>query len=118
MKKTEIGQLGENAACQYLKKKHYRILSRNYRKKYGEIDIIAQKANKLTFVEVKTRSGTDYGMPSEAVNFYKQQKIIKTAQAYLLEADFDGEVTFDVLEVFLSDGRVLSIHHIENAFVT
>ena len=118
MNSLKIGKLGEDAACDYLKKKHYQILARNYRKKYGEIDIIARKANKLIFAEVKTRSGTGYGMPSEAVNFYKQQKIIKTAQAYLLETRFDGEVTFDVLEVFLSGGTVLSVNHIENAFLT
>lgn len=118
MNKSELGMLGENAACRCLKKKHYHILARNYRKKFGEIDIIAQKGDKLVFAEVKTRSGVEYGMPSEAVNFYKQQRIIKTAQAYVLENDFDGDVSFDVLEVFLSCGKVLHVNHIENAFVT
>ena len=80
--KTQIsGKLGEDAACKYLKKQNYQILERNYRKRYGEIDIIAQKSNKLIFAEVKTRSGERYGTPSEAVTFSKQQKIIKTAEA-------------------------------------
>ena len=118
MNAQQSGKLGENAACVYLKKKRYAILARNYRKRFGEIDIIAQRKSKIVFVEVKTRSGAGYGMPSEAVDYYKQQKIIKTAQSYLLEHRLDGEIAFDVIEVLLSGGKVLSVNHIENAFIT
>lgn len=112
------GKRGEDAACQYLKKKNYTILARNYRKRYGEIDIIAQKGSKIVFAEVKTRSNNRYGIPSEAVVFSKQQKIIKTACAYLSEHGLVTEVAFDVIEVFISGSKVLSVNHIENAFTT
>lgn len=118
MNAQQRGKLGEDTACVYLKKKRYAILARNYRKRFGEIDIIAQRKSKIVFVEVKTRSGAGYGMPSEAVDYYKQQKIIKTAQSYLLEHRLDGETAFDVIEVLLSGGKVLSVNHIENAFIT
>ena len=118
MNTRERGKLGEDAACAYLKKQRYTILARNYRKRFGEIDVIAKRQNKIAFVEVKTRSGTGYGMPCEAVNYEKQQKIIKTAQSYLLKHRFDGEISFDVIEVLLSGEKVLSVNHIENAFIT
>ncbi len=117
--KTQIrGMLGENAACKYLKKKNYRILERNFRKRYGEIDIIAENEERIAFVEVKTRSATLYGMPCEAVTYSKQQKMIKTAQAYITEHDLDGAFAFDIIEVLLEKGKILSLNHIEDAFLT
>lgn len=110
------GNLGENEACKYLKKKSYKIMERNYRKKCGEIDIIAQKGDKIAFVEVKTRSKTDYGEPAEYVTYNKQQKIKKTALFYIGENDIDADFSFDIAEVFIDDKKVLSINYIENAF--
>ncbi len=110
------GNLGENEACKYLKKNNYKILKRNYSKRYGEIDIIAQKGSKIAFVEVKTRSKTEYGEPSEAVTYKKQQKIKKTALSYISENDIDADFTFDIIEVLIDNKKVLSINHIENAF--
>ena len=117
--KTQIsGRLGEDAACKYLKKKRYQILERNYHTRYGEIDIVAKKGDCVAFVEVKTRSATDYGMPSEAVTLSKQQKIIKTAQTYIQEQDLDAVFSVDIIEVLLEKGKVASLNHIENAFTT
>lgn len=118
MNNQSSGLLGENAACAFLQRQKYRILERNYRKRCGEIDIIAQKGNKIVFVEVKTRSGSLYGTPGEAVTHTKQQKIIKTAQAYICENNLDAEFSFDVIEIFYKGTAVLSLNHIENAFST
>ncbi len=118
MKTQTSGKLGEDAACHYLKKKRYQILERNYRKRFGEIDIVAKKDNRIAFVEVKARSASDYGIPCEAVTYSKQQKIIKTAQAYISEQNLDAEFAFDIIEVMLEKGKVLSVHHIEDAFTT
>lgn len=115
--KTQIrGKIGEDASAKHLKKIGYNILARNYRKRYGEIDIIAQKGNKIIFAEVKTRTRTDFGEPSEAVTISKQQKIIKTAESFIMENGLDGEFAFDIFEVLISGLRVVSLNHIENAF--
>ena len=110
------GKVGENAACRYLKKKGYDILERNYRKRYGEIDIIAQKDDLCVFVEVKTRADTAYGMASEAVTKTKQNKMVRTAKCYIMEHDLDAVFSFDVIEVYHKGLKVLSVNHIENAF--
>lgn len=116
MKAQINGKRGEDAACKFLKKNHYAILERNYRKRCGEIDIIAQKDETIIFVEVKTRADVSYGTPAEFVTYEKQQKIIKTAQTYVVEQGLDAAYSFDVIEVFLTGNKVSRINHIENAF--
>lgn len=110
------GNRGEHAACKYLIQKGYRILERNFRKRYGEIDIIAQKNDVISFVEVKTRSTTDFGNACEAVTPKKQQKIIRTANAYIMEKELDAGFSFDIIEVYIVGRKIVSIHHMENAF--
>lgn len=106
------GDIGENIACKYLIKNHYKILERNFKNSIGEIDIIARHKKEIVFVEVKSRTNTAYGEPKEAVNFSKQQKIEKVAICYLkLKKLENSNVRFDVIEVL--DGHV---SHIENAF--
>src|SRR3989344_4381790 len=73
-------QKGENIACEFLKKKGYKIIERNFRKGYGEIDIIAIKDKTLVFVEVKTRTSNAYGTPFEAISYFKLKSLVKTAQ--------------------------------------
>ena len=92
------GKAGEHAASKYLKKNGYKILERNFRKTYGEIDIIAQKGENIAFVEVKTRKSSSYGTPAEFVTVSKQKKIIKTAYTYIQEHQLDAEFTFDIIE--------------------
>ena len=116
-KKT--GDKGEDYTADYLKKNGYKILSRNYRKSYGEIDIIASKGKIICFVEVKTRHSGTLSQPYEAVDFRKQSKIIKTAAAYLIQNRIESECRFDVSEVFV-DKETLKldrINYIENAFI-
>lgn len=83
--RKNLGQEGEDKAANTLQDLGYKILARNYKNKIGEIDIIAKDGAVLCFVEVKTKSGSGYGSPEEMVHKRKQQKIIKTAQLYLLE---------------------------------
>ena len=115
----EVGAIGEHKASLYLKNHGYKILERNFFAKTGEIDIIAQKDGIVAFVEVKTRMQEVYGKPAEAVNYYKQKNIIKTAQLYLMKCGFEKECRFDVIEVYLKKnvfGYKAKINHIENAF--
>lgn len=106
------GKIGENKAKEYLVKKGYKIIELNYRNKIGEIDIIASKKKRLIFVEVKSRETLQYGRPSDAVDFRKQQKLRNVATVYLkMKKLINAECQFDVIEI-LGD----EINHIENAF--
>ena len=110
--KRRQGNEGEDKACEYLKKRGYKILARNYAAKTGEIDIIASLRNALIFVEVKTRADNAYGGALAAVGAAKQDKITKTAINYIKENKprFDA-VMFDIIT--LTGGR---LEHIKNAF--
>jgi putative endonuclease len=115
--KQNIGRVGEDIASTYLVSKEYNILTRNYRFKRGEIDIIAQKEDKFIFVEVKTRSSNNYGHPEDFVDERKQKEIIKTAEAFLEEQLHEGEIRFDIISVeFQGNDKPPTIYHIEDAF--
>ena len=116
MSNQSVGKLGEDLVCSHLKKNGYKILERNYRLPYGEIDIIAAKKNHTAFVEVKTRNSEAFGTPAEAVGARKQKSIILAAQQYIAQyAKMDENYTFDVAEVTFKNG-IPVIHYIENAF--
>jgi putative endonuclease len=113
MNKREQGSHYETMAAEYLKNKGYEIITQNFFSKNGEIDIIAKDTDTLVFCEVKYRSNTRYGLPEEAVDYRKQDKIRKTAAYYLYRNNFPVEtrVRFDVIAVL---GE--KITHIEDAF--
>lgn len=112
------GLIGEKLAVNYIKNKGYGILDCNYRTKLGELDIIAKKEDIIIFIEVKTRTSSIFGAPSEAVNYKKQQTIRKLSQQYILYKGLDKDCfnyRFDVIEVKLIEKKY-KICHIENAF--
>ncbi len=110
--KKLLGRVGEKKAAEFLKKLGYKIECMNYKTHIGEIDIIAKDEKCIVFVEVKTRSGEDYGAPSEAVDYKKQEKIIKVANEYLVKSKkTDSQCRFDVVEI--NNGE---INHIIDAF--
>lgn len=87
-------------ACDYLKKRDYKILERNFRCRSGEIDIIALDQDYLVFIEVKYRKDKAFGSPRESVNYYKQRNITKVASYYLLINNaYDYNCRFDVVEI-------------------
>lgn len=111
-----LGRTGEDRAAALLRRKGCRILERNYRVAYGEIDIIARQGETILFVEVKARSGTAFGQPGEAVTYRKQQTIRRVALGYLQSKDWmELPVRFDVIEV-LHGERGWTLNHIEQAF--
>jgi len=83
----EVGDEGEALACQILRNKGYKILERNYRSRFGEIDIIAEIGKVIVMVEVKYKEDQGFGLPQEAVTKQKLKKIIKTAQIYLHDTE-------------------------------
>lgn len=121
---TEIGRFGEDAAAKHLRKNGYRILERNFRASHNEIDIIAENKDTLVFVEVKTRHGSDFASPIEAVTPAKQKRTIAAARAYLYKNGCSKQIRFDVIEVYLEraprfSARALalrSLEHIVDAF--
>lgn len=83
MKKQETGKLGEELACRTLRKKGYRIIERNYRCRYGEIDIIARNNKILLFVEVRSKTGDVFGTPAESVTRLKKERLSSSIMSYL-----------------------------------
>jgi putative endonuclease len=113
-KNIEIGKKGEDMAADYLKRKNYRILARNYRSGRIEIDIIAIHGDQLVFIEVKTRTGSEFGYPEESVDDAKQDAIQTCAEDYILDTGWEGDIRFDIIGVSLHDPS--PIYHIVDAF--
>ncbi len=121
MTTKEIGDMGEAAACRYLEQHGYEILERNYRKSYGEIDIIAVLNRRVSFVEVKTRNVNAIATPAAWVDKKKQKKIIHCAWDYMKEHKEDRKgfsISLDVVEVVYdkTTGSIVKIRHLKNAF--
>lgn len=115
MSTITAGKLGEDAAVKVLAKQGYKIIARNFRSKFGEIDLIAVDRDVLVFVEVKTRWTKEYGYPEEAVNYWKIRSIIKTGQYYkLLHPNTPELLRIDVVAVEVSRGVVISARLIQN----
>ena len=111
-----LGKAGEEAAVQFLRQHGYRILERNYRCRFGEIDLIARDGRMLAFVEVKTRRSQTYGPAAAAVTLQKQRHLIKASQAYLIHRKKADEFCrFDVVTVAM-DAQQSYIELIKDAF--
>ena len=109
----KLGAFGEDLAANFLIKKGYRLLEKNWRIVRGEIDLIMKKDKDLVFVEVKTRTSRTFGFGEEAVSPTKLAKIKNTIEAYLAKVDEDVTPRFDVVVVEIS-GIVPSFIHYEN----
>lgn len=106
---NKAGRFGEDFACVFLQKKGYKIIERNFRSKFGEIDIITIKYNVIVFVEVKARWNLNYGYPEEAVTPSKLWKIKKTAEYYLmLHPEIKNSIRLEVLSIQMQDGKVIN----------
>jgi putative endonuclease len=118
-----LGNLGEKIAKDFLEKRGYKILVKNYIPKWAgfdkkEIDLIAEKDNVLSFVEVKTLAGNKNFSPEDKVDFLKQKKIIRTAESYFLEKKipFDKAWQIDVIAIRIDlEFKKAKIRHIKNA---
>ena len=116
MNAKELGNFGERIACEWLESNEFLIILTNYTKKWGEIDIIAQKFKKLHFIEVKsvTReilddvlSGNDSFRPEDNIHPWKLKRISRTIQSYVLENEIgdDKDWQFDVMTVYLDTDK-------------
>ena len=110
-----LGSRGEDIAADFLEKKGYKIIRRNYKTPLGEADIIVKDNNTVVFVEVKTRTSDAFGRPFEAVNYRKQEKFKKIALYYLKHNKIESPVRFDVVSIISQNGKN-EVNHIIEAF--
>lgn len=118
MTNKETGNMGENAVCDYLEKRGYSIVERNFRIKGGEIDIIACNSEFIVFTEVKTRKKNSLVNGMDAISSSKKKFIIRTAAGYSVKNPLKLQPRFDIAEVITDKGRITDINYIENAFDT
>jgi putative endonuclease len=112
-----LGLKGEAIALAVLRKKKYAVVETGYRLFRGEIDIIAYDGTTLVFVEVKTRAGTDFGLPEDAVTPAKQSQIKRIARGYLAAKGLeDADCRFDVVAILFADDGRWTLTHFEDAF--
>lgn len=110
-----LGRDGENIAADYLQKKGYTIIDRNYRYSHFELDIICQLGDLLVVVEVKMRARNSILSPAASISRQKQSHILRATNAYIQKNRWLGEVRLDVIAI-RQDGGNFEIEHIENAF--
>ncbi len=111
-----LGKLGEDFAATYLTKHGFFIITRNFKARYGELDIIAIEKDTLVFVEVKTRIGRSFGLPEEAVTPRKLREVIKTGEYFVvLHPELPTRLRVDVIGIELNDsGESIYFNHIKN----
>ncbi|MCL5438970.1 MAG: YraN family protein [Patescibacteria group bacterium] len=108
--------LGEDLAAKHLIKNGYKIVERNFRKGYGELDIIAIDKNVLVFIEVKTRKSMNFGGPFEAITPYKLRTLVKTAEYYKWShKNLPDQMRIDAIGITLdAGGSIMELEHIKN----
>src|SRR3990167_4466208 len=98
------GKKGEDYACSYLSRNGFRICERNFRSRYGEIDIIAEKDNRIHLIEVKTRTTLQKGKPYESITYFKRQHLKRAINFYLLQKQMTERIlSFDVLSIVVNN---------------
>lgn len=113
----QTGRRGEDIAADYLAKKGYQIIQRNFHTRFGEIDLVANKNQKLIFVEVKLKLGSQFGTPAEMISPHKIYQVKRTATHFLLAnpqlAKQYPQQRIDAVCIVVDKGKV-SIKHYEN----
>jgi putative endonuclease len=104
--RVALGKTGEDLACRELQRRGYVIVARRYRRRGGELDIVARHGGTLVFVEVKTRVGRRFGEAADAVTMWKRRRIGRIAMEYVMRHHLTGcPCRFDVVSIHFDDGR-------------
>ena len=113
-----LGDLGEKAVAAYLKRRGYTLLERQWRCRFGELDLVARdRQGTVCFVEVKLRSSVTHGLPREAVNTWKRKRLLAAAGCYLAARQLEARCRFDVAEIYTDENySVQKIEYLEDAF--
>ena len=112
---NELGKKGEQLAVEFLLKKNYTIVERNYRFEKAEVDILAKKKDILAVIEVKTRSTLDFGNPQDFVKPKQIKNLVKAVDQYVIVNNLDVEVRFDIIAIVKANNG-FEIEHLEDAF--
>ncbi|MFH0772142.1 MAG: YraN family protein [Candidatus Omnitrophota bacterium] len=114
----KLGDLSEKLAAKFLKRRGYEILTKKYRGAGGEIDIVAKEKGSLVFVEVRSKSGSEFGLPYETINYEKRKRLEKTAVEFQKRFKLiDRDSRFDCVSVlFDKNFKVVEIDLIKDAF--
>lgn len=115
-KRQQLGKLGEDLAVTYLQKQGFKIIDRNFKKRYGELDIVALDGLTLVYIEVKTRIGHAFGLPEEAVTPRKLREVKHTTLYYkMLHPELPDSLRIDVIGIELDqDYNLVRFNHIPN----
>jgi len=113
---NKIGEMAENLAADYLVRKGYRLLERNWRFSRAEIDVVAMDGDILVFVEVKSLGYDAFTRPEASVTPYKQGLIMDAATQYMHKINHEWEIRFDVISMILNEGELMELEHFEDAF--
>jgi putative endonuclease len=112
----EFGELGERIAERWLRRRGWRVVQRRFRTGHRDIDLVVEQGDLVVFVEVKARRGADFGDPVEAVNWSKQQQLVRSASIWIDRHGRPSEsYRFDVVGV-LVEGERVRVRHVANAF--
>jgi len=109
-----VGERGEKLAREHLQILGYTIIGKNYRTKWGEIDIIAKDKDIVVFVEVKTKTNNTYGEPWEMVNQWKIEQVKRMGEVWCRDFGWKGLIRMDVVGIILGDGDEPKIDYYEN----
>jgi len=114
-KRRKLGQAAELRAAGYLADAGYTVIDRNWRRRSGELDIVARDGEWLVFVEVRARRGMLLGSPEESVTQRKQARLVHLAQQYLAECAWEGLWRIDVLALlYAPDGSLAALNHLRD----
>jgi len=116
-RKDELGRRGEDCAAAFLTDAGYRVIARNWRCPQGEIDLVVEGGGEVVFVEVKTRSGTGFGHPFEAITVAKLARLRRLAAAWCEQADaWPDRIRIDAIAVIAEPGKTPVIEHLAGVF--
>ena len=111
---NDLGHWGEDVAADYLRRKGYVIVERDWKSGHRDLDIIAWDGQTLVFVEVKTRRNRIFAEPEEAVNYQKLNNLRRAANHYINFRQIDNEYRFDIVAIVGLPGTEPEIEHIED----
>ena len=111
---NELGKWGEDLAADYLQRKGYTIIERDWKSGRRDLDIVAKNGNVIVFVEVKTRRNNLYGQPEEAVDYRKLQSLQQAINHYIKFRHIRQEVRFDIISIVGTIGAEPDIQHIQD----
>ncbi|MFD0793227.1 YraN family protein [Mucilaginibacter litoreus] len=113
---NDLGRTGEALAKAHLEASGYEVIDENWTFGKAEVDLIAYKDGIIIFTEVKTRSGTGFGLPEDFVDARKQRLLAEAADEYIYLMNHKGEVRFDIISVLFHRNNNHTLKHIEDAF--